>query len=456
MKKLPAKQILDIAPPKKKRTKVVMAPADDKFVTKKTLKKLTNNVKKTKKQPLRNHPFVVPVVTFVTLFFVSLAGFVTLNGQTIGASDSHVVRVSIDGKSQMVPTRAKTVKEFLDRAEVKVDKGDVVEPAADSTIDEDDFRINVYKARPVTIIDGDKRLYAVSAAKTPRSVATQAGLTVYPEDNIESSHPSEQILKDQVIGEKIIVDRATPTHLNLYGTPVTVRTRAKSVGDLLKEKQVSLGPGDSVQPSVDTLLTPEAQVFVVRSGTQIATSEESIPMPIETVEDPSLSFGASAVRQRGTDGKKIVTYQVELKNGREVGRTKIQEVVATAPVKQIVARGKAYSVPDDKSSLLTSAGIALSDYPYVNYIIGRESGWCATKWQGQAGYCPGYYSELHSPTSGYGYGLCQATPAGKMASAGADWASNPVTQLKWCSGYANGRYGSWEGAYNAWQRQGWW
>jgi uncharacterized protein YabE (DUF348 family) len=390
------------------------------------------------------------------MFFVSLACYVALNGQTIGASDSHVVRVSIDGKSQMVPTRAKTVKEFLDRADVKIDQGDVVEPAADSNIDEDDFRINVYKARPVTIVDGEKQIHTVSAAKTPRSVATQAGLTVYPEDNIETSHPTNQILKDQVLGEKIIVDRATPTHLNLYGTPITVRTRAKNVGDLLKEKQVNLGPGDNVQPSVDTPLSPDVQVFVVRSGTQISTVEEPIAMPTETVEDASLSFGASAIRQRGSEGKKVVTYQVELKNGREVGRTRIQEVVAVAPIKQIVARGKAFSVPNDKSGLLAGAGIALSDYPFVNYIISRESGWCATKWQGQAGYCPGYYSELHSPSSGYGYGLCQATPAGKMASAGSDWASNPVTQLKWCSGYANGRYGSWEGAYNAWQRQGWW
>jgi hypothetical protein len=37
-----------------------------------------------------------------------------------------------------------------------------------------------------------------------------------------------------------------------------------------------------------------------------------------------------------------------------------------------------------------------------------------------------------------------------MASAGADWATNPVTQLKWCNGYAVGRYGSWGAAYNHW------
>ncbi len=425
-----------------------------KTTTKSTKKTRAPQEKKT--EALHKHPFVIPVVTFMVLFFASLGGFVALNGQTIGASDSHIVQVSIDGKSQMVPTRAKTVGDFLKRVEVDVDKGDVVEPGLDSTIDADDFRVNVYKARPVTIIDGDKKVYAVSAAKTPRSVATQAGVSVYPEDEIETAHPSDQILKDQVIGEKVIIDRATPTHLNLYGSQINVRTRAKNVGDLLKEKQVTLGEGDSVQPAIDTPLTPEAQVFVVRSGTQIATVEEPIAMPTETVEDGSLSFGATAVRQQGAPGKKVVTYQVDLKNGQEVGRKLIQEVIAAPPVKQIVARGKAYSVPDDKSSLLNGAGIPLSDYPYVNHIISRESGWCATKWQGQAGYCPGYYTELHSSSSGYGYGLCQATPAGKMSSAGSDWASNPVTQLKWCSGYAIGRYGSWAAAYEFWSRNHWW
>jgi len=36
-----------------------------------------------------------------------------------------------------------------------------------------------------------------------------------------------------------------------------------------------------------------------------------------------------------------------------------------------------------------------------------------------------------------------------MATAGADWATNPITQLRWCSGYAS-RYGGWAGSYNHW------
>ena len=47
-------------------------------------------------------------------------------------------------------------------------------PEDERISDEDDFRINIYRARPVTVFDGDERIQTLSAAKTPRSVASQA------------------------------------------------------------------------------------------------------------------------------------------------------------------------------------------------------------------------------------------------------------------------------------------
>ena len=49
------------------------------------------------------------------------------------------------------------------------------------------------------------------------------------------------------------------------------------------------------------------------------------------------------------------------------------------------------------------------------------------------------------------YGLPQALPGSKMVSAGADWATNYQTQLKWFWGYWAQRYGSIQGAYTYWQ-----
>ncbi|MGW4690533.1 aggregation-promoting factor C-terminal-like domain-containing protein, partial [Streptomyces sp. NPDC004244] len=53
------------------------------------------------------------------------------------------------------------------------------------------------------------------------------------------------------------------------------------------------------------------------------------------------------------------------------------------------------------------------------------------------------------------YGLVQALPASKMASAGADWKTNPATQIKWGLDYMNSRYGSPVQAWNFWQANHW-
>ena len=52
------------------------------------------------------------------------------------------------------------------------------------------------------------------------------------------------------------------------------------------------------------------------------------------------------------------------------------------------------------------------------------------------------------------YGIPQALPGSKMASAGADWADNPVTQIKWGLGYIQDRYGSPCGAWGHSQSHG--
>ncbi|MDQ0774800.1 hypothetical protein QF026_003266 [Streptomyces aurantiacus] len=58
--------------------------------------------------------------------------------------------------------------------------------------------------------------------------------------------------------------------------------------------------------------------------------------------------------------------------------------------------------------------------------------------------------QADNPTSD-AYGLMQALPGSKMSSAGADWATNPATQIKWGLSYMDSRYGSPCGAWNFWQ-----
>ncbi|HSX00401.1 MAG TPA: ubiquitin-like domain-containing protein [Patescibacteria group bacterium] len=397
-----------------------------------------------------HHPaFTIPLVTVASLVLFTVAVLVLINGGNpkLLRSDSHIVIIAHDNIEQTVPTHANTVHDVLKRFNITVNSGDVVEPEQDTQIVTDNFHINVYRAVPVTVVDGMTKTFAYSAATTPRSIVKQAGIQVYPEDDL-SLIPTQNFLIEGSIGQRVVIDRATPVNVNLYGTAVVMRTHAKTVGDLLTDRGLLIQPNDVVQPAVTTPVAANMQVFVLHKGQQVITEESNIDMPTQIVEDSSLSFGTTAVRQQGSPGKKLTTYLVQTAPDGTQTRKEIQSVITVQPVTQITARGKAVEIPSDKQAVMASAGIAASDYPYVDYIVSHESGWCPTKLQGQAGYCPPYAPA--SIPSGLGYGLGQATPGSKMASFGADWQTSAPTQLRWATSYALGRYGSWGAAYNHW------
>jgi uncharacterized protein YabE (DUF348 family) len=394
---------------------------------------------------------LLPFLTISAMSIFTAAAFLMLNNghSSFKPIDSYIVIISHDNEQQIVPTKEPTVGSLLQKLSIKLNLGDVVEPSLSTPITQDNFRINIYRAVPVEIVVGDEKTFTFSAATTARSIADQAGIKVYPEDYVNLV-PVSNFLTQQTLGEQVVVVPATPINLNIYGTPTVVRTHATTVAGLLADAHISLGAGDSVEPSAATELNPNAQVFLIHHGTQIQTVEQTIAMPVQTILDNSLSFGTSAVRQQGSNGQELLTYQLNLVNGAVVSKTLIQTVVTQPPVTEIVAEGQAVQIPSDITAVMAEAGIPSADYPYVNYIVSNESGWCPTKWQGEVGYCPGYFEPTYSISDGPGYGLGQATPADKMAPFGSDWETNPVTQLEWATSYADGRYGSWEAAYQHW------
>ena len=71
-------------------------------------------------------------------------------------------------------------------------------------------------------------------------------------------------------------------------------------------------------------------------------------------------------------------------------------------------------------------------------------------WIGESQWDP--YAE--NPYSG-AYGIPQALPGSKMATAGADWQTNPATQIKWGLGYIKRAYGTPCAAWQKFLDQGW-
>ncbi len=363
--------------------------------------------------------------------------------ETSDETNANIVILSYDNQERTIPTALPTVGALLNKLGIQIHQGDVVEPAPSTKIDQSKFRINIYRAQPVEIVDGSHVTYTFSAAASPRTIAAQAGVTVYPEDNL-SQGPVTDSVQNDAVGEEVVINRATPVNLMLYGHEAVVRSHAKTVGDLVKEKGIVLQPGDTLTPAATTPLANGMSVMVAHQGIKYETDTETIPMPVSYISDANLSIGTSAVRQQGSPGQQEVTYQITTKNGVEVSRQAIQTVVTVEPVEEIVATGTAMvAVSGSHQDWMQSAGISPSDYGYVNYIVDHEGGsWNPCEVQGGAIDC--------NYSGSAGYGLVQATPGYKMASAGGDWQVNPVTQLRWATGYAELRYGSWQAAYNHW------
>lgn len=83
--------------------------------------------------------------------------------------------------------------------------------------------------------------------------------------------------------------------------------------------------------------------------------------------------------------------------------------------------------------------LSAAQYGCLDKVVARESGWRVT---------------ARNPYSG-AYGLGQALPGSKMASKGADWRTNGVTQIRWVISYMNSRYGSPCGSWRFWQSHRW-
>ncbi|WP_327281214.1 MULTISPECIES: transglycosylase SLT domain-containing protein [unclassified Streptomyces] len=114
-------------------------------------------------------------------------------------------------------------------------------------------------------------------------------------------------------------------------------------------------------------------------------------------------------------------------------------VVALGVAGSMLATIPAQAAPTSAKAIAQQMIKDPAQFAAFNNIVSRESGWNHTATNASSG----------------AYGLVQALPGSKMASAGADWKTNPRTQIKWGLDYMNSRYGSPVGAWNFWQTHHW-
>jgi uncharacterized protein YabE (DUF348 family) len=417
-------------------------------------KKLIRKFKRRHKQVVKKskfflrHPLLMPVAVFIVMFCAGLMLLVMAGASTKGASDARIVNLFADGEQRTVTTRAKTIGDLLQRLNFPIQNEDIVEPSKDTLILEDNTQVNIYRARPVVVNDGDRIITVLTAQRAPRLVAHEAGLNLLTEDKAEFERVDDDVLEVGA-SEQLVVTRSIEVQLNVYGAIKLFRTTATTVEELLKEENILPQDGDTIEPVNVTPISSGMLVSINRKGVKTIVVSEPIAYTSEVQDNADIEAGKTQVQTAGVNGERAVVYEILEKDGIEVSRTVIQEVVLKNPITEVVLRGtkiiapkfsSTLTVSGDKAALMEAAGISSADFGFVDYVVSKESQWR-----------PGVANSYSGA-----YGLCQALPASKMSSAGADYLTNPITQLKWCSGYAEGRYGSWAGAYESWQVQGWW
>jgi hypothetical protein len=167
----------------------------------------------------------------------------------------------------------------------------------------------------------------------------------------------------------------------------------------------------------------------------LATSVASLPVTQSQIS-------ANAPQDEAIDKSKInafivakeateINKDIDERSKETASRSKNRETIPDSNVEANKAFAKSYmeskySWDKDQHSCLVN-------------LWNRESGW---------------RHNADNPTSS-AYGIPQALPGKKMASAGADWKTNPETQIKWGLKYIQKRYDTPCGAWSAFKQKGW-
>ena len=280
-------------------------------------------------------------ITFVSGAILMLVGGLFFVNQALAdatkpaaKAGEKLVTIYDRGAEKTIVTKARTIREALKLAKFSIDeRQDVVEPSLDSEMVAEKYNINIFRARPITIVDGNKRLKVTTAEQTPALIAKVAGIEVFEEDKTTLSNSDNMAVDGANMVMKI--DRASMVNFVLYGKESVIRTHAKTVGELLKEKNIDPKKDDTLSVDRSAKIIPGMKIELWRNGKQTITAEEDVKFEVEKVQDANRDSGYREVKQAGENGKKNVTYEVEMKNGVEVSRKEIASVVTKEPKKQI-------------------------------------------------------------------------------------------------------------------------
>jgi hypothetical protein len=225
--------------------------------------------------------------------------------------------------------------------------------------------------------------------------------------------------------------RGTARHRDAPGRPVGKSVVVTTTRGLVL---VGLVAGGFTEVSAATTLadaSPDSASGAVLAETRSAIDVAALPGPAPFVEDAVL-----------------------LRNAREV---LVQRRAAAAAREKARAKARAEARAAREEAKAEAVRAAVRDPRGIARILVSERGWSSSQftcldllWKKESG----WNYRATNPVSG-AYGIPQALPGRKMASAGSDWRTNPVTQITWGLGYIADIYSTPCGAWSHSKSFGW-
>ena len=328
---------------------------------------------------------------------------VLLTGGAVGATQlDKTVNLSVDGASSTASFfGSRTVGDVLADEGIKVKPGDVVVPAAGSSVDDGDS-ITVKYARLLNLtVDGKTR-----QIRTTETTVDAALLAIgLRGDGARLSASRSQTIGRQGLTLTIVTPKAVTVTADGRSTTKTVA--AATVGEALTQLGVRLGKADKVNPPVTTRLTNGAKIAVQRVQTKDTKTTESIAYGTTRTKTNTLYSDQTKVSRAGVNGTRVVTSRATVVDGKVVSRKTIASTVTKAPVNRVLlvgtkARPAAAAPAASTGGSSSGAGLNLARASMWDSIAQCES---SGNWHINTG--NGYYGGLQFLTStwlGYGGG----------------------------------------------------
>lgn len=365
------------------------------------------------------------------------------DGSTIVVRHAHPVDVDINGEVTTIHTTAQSLHDVLTALGSRGD----VHAAANRSVTREELLPLITRPQDLPVRMGDQTFTLhVRPGDNIRELLVKAGHSLTNLDRVTAN------VADGALS--IVVQRVTRGLVSM-NEPIAFTERTEDSGDMFAgETRITTRGVNGVntkhvwQEKVDgelahetvlsTAVTTQPVVQVRANGTKEATPAELMKAgldPKAQLEDGTEEDGTPSKRYRAKLGTISSTAEIA-QIRRELG------LAPGVPLPGQTARPAVYSGEDPRAiaqGMVAARGWGDGEFQCLLSLWERESNWNP-------------YAE--NPSSG-AYGIPQSLPGSKMASAGDDWRTNPVTQITWGLGYIAGRYGTPCGAWGHSEAVGW-